>query len=77
MIPLTAGFLIAGPVSGILSDRYGARPFATGGMIGTAVCFVLLELLPIDFSVLGLRRPAVRHRADHGRRSARPTGPAS
>ncbi len=50
MIPLTVGMLIAGPVSGILSDRYGARPFATGGMIGAAVCFALLEALPIDFS---------------------------
>jgi MFS family permease len=50
MLPLTAGFLIAGPLSGILSDRYGARPFATGGMICTAVTFVLLELLPVDFS---------------------------
>src|ERR1035437_5221529 len=50
MLPLTAGFLIAGPISGILSDRYGARPFATGGMIGAAICFGLLELLPIDFS---------------------------
>ena len=49
MLPLTAGFLVAGPISGILSDRFGARPFATGGMIGTAVGFVLLELLPIDF----------------------------
>ncbi len=49
MIPLTVGMLIAGPVSGILSDRYGARPFATGGMIGTAICFALLEALPIDF----------------------------
>jgi MFS family permease len=29
MLPLTVGFLIAGPASGILSDRYGARPFAT------------------------------------------------
>ncbi len=37
MIPLTAGFLIAGPLSGILSDRYGSRPFATGGMLGSAV----------------------------------------
>ena len=35
MLPLTAGFLIAGPISGILSDRYGARPFATGGMLGS------------------------------------------
>jgi MFS family permease len=50
ILPLTAGFLAAGPVSGILSDRYGARPFATGGMIGAAVCFGLLELLPIDFT---------------------------
>jgi MFS family permease len=49
MLPLTMGFLIAGPVSGILSDRYGARPFATGGMLGTAVCLTLLEFLPVDF----------------------------
>jgi len=49
MLPLTLGFLIAGPVSGILSDRYGARPFATGGMLGSAVSFALLELLPVDF----------------------------
>jgi MFS family permease len=50
MIPLTCGMFIAGPVSGALSDRYGARPFATGGMIGTAICFLLLEALPINFS---------------------------
>jgi MFS family permease len=49
MLPLTAGFLVSGPLSGILSDRFGARPFATGGMIGTAVAFVLLELLPVNF----------------------------
>jgi MFS family permease len=50
ILPLTFGILVAGPVSGILSDRYGSRPFATGGMIGSAVSFVLLSLLPIDFS---------------------------
>jgi MFS family permease len=49
MLPLTAGFLIAGPLSGILSDRVGARPFATGGMLVSALSFGLLELLPIDF----------------------------
>jgi MFS family permease len=49
MLPLTLGFLVAGPISGILSDRYGARPFATGGMLGAAVCFALLEFLPVDF----------------------------
>jgi MFS family permease len=50
MLPLTAGFLIAGPLSGILSDRYGARPFATGGLLVAACCFTGLMLLPIDFS---------------------------
>jgi MFS family permease len=50
MLPLTVGFLLAGPVSGILSDRYGPRLFATGGMIGSAAAFVLLERLPTSFS---------------------------
>jgi MFS family permease len=50
MLPLTAGFLLAGPLSGYLSDRLGARYFATGGMIGAAASFVLLMLLPIDFN---------------------------
>jgi MFS family permease len=49
MLPLTAGMLIAGPASGVLSDRYGARPFATGGMLGAAFSFGLMLLLPIDF----------------------------
>jgi MFS family permease len=49
MLPLTVGFLTAGPLSGALSDRYGARPFATSGMLGAALSFGLLELLPIDF----------------------------
>jgi MFS family permease len=50
MLPLTAGFLIAGPVSGYLSDRYGSRAFATGGLVITAMSFVGLILLPVDFS---------------------------
>ncbi len=50
MLPLTVGFLVAGPVSGYLSDHYGARPFATGGMLLAALSFGLLELLPPDFS---------------------------
>ncbi|MGH3257379.1 MAG: MFS transporter [Streptosporangiaceae bacterium] len=50
MLPLTAGFLLAGPLSGVLSDRFGARPFATGGMIAAAGSFLLLELLPINFA---------------------------
>ncbi|HKN95758.1 MAG TPA: MFS transporter [Pseudonocardiaceae bacterium] len=49
MLPLTAGFLLAGPISGFLSDRFGARPFATTGMVVAASTFILIELLPIDF----------------------------
>ena len=52
MLPLTAGFLVAGPVSGYLSDRFGARPFATGGMLMAAASFGLMELLPINFSYI-------------------------
>ena len=50
MLPLTLGLLVAGPISGILSDRFGARWFATGGMLGAALSFLLLDLLPTDFS---------------------------
>jgi MFS family permease len=50
MLPLTVGFLVAGPVSGWLSDRFGARPFATGGMVVAALSFLLLEILPVNFT---------------------------
>jgi len=50
MLPLIAGFLVAGPASGWLSDRFGARPFATGGMLLAALSFALLIWLPVDFA---------------------------
>jgi MFS family permease len=50
MLPLTIGMLAAGPTSGYLSDRFGARPFATTGMLLTALGFGLLLLLPTNFS---------------------------
>jgi MFS family permease len=50
MLPLTIGMLIAGPASGYLSDRFGARGFATGGMVAAAASFAALTLLPVDFS---------------------------
>jgi MFS family permease len=49
MLPLTAGFLIAGPISGALSDRYGPRPFATAGLLLAALAFTGLMLLPVNF----------------------------
>ncbi|MBA8796100.1 MFS family permease [Friedmanniella endophytica] len=50
LLPLTVGFLIAGPLSGFLSDRFGPRPFTVGGPLLVAVSFVGLLLLPADFS---------------------------
>jgi MFS family permease len=49
LLPLTVGFLVAGPISGWLSDRYGARLFATGGMILVAVSFIGFLVIPVDF----------------------------
>jgi MFS family permease len=49
LLPLTVGFLISGPVSGHLSDRFGTRPFAVGGLLVVAASFVALLLLPVDF----------------------------
>ena len=75
MLPLTLGFLVAGPLSGVLSDRFGPRPFATGGMLGAAVCLFLLELLPVDFPYWLFAPAALRHRHVHGLvRLAQPGG---
>jgi MFS family permease len=49
LLPMTAGFLLAGPLCGWLSDRYGARFFTTGGLVVFSGSFVGLLLLPITF----------------------------
>jgi MFS family permease len=49
MLPLTLGSLVFGPLSGYWSDRFGARPFATGGMLVAAASFLGLILLPVNF----------------------------
>ncbi len=49
MLPLTVGFLVAGPVSGYLSDHFGSRGFASGGMLAAAISFLLLGMLPVNF----------------------------
>jgi len=49
MLPLSIGIVVSGPLSGYLSDRYGPRYFATGGMLAAALAFGLLLMLPIDF----------------------------
>ena len=50
LLPLTAGFLVAGPLSGYLSDRYGARTFASLGMVIYGASFIGLMVLPVDFA---------------------------
>ena len=50
MLPLSVGFLVVGPFAGRLADHFGARPFATGGMILSAIGFLLLIALPVNFT---------------------------
>jgi MFS family permease len=52
MVPLTVGFLISGPFAGIVADRLGARAIATTGLLGAAACYLLLEVIPMNFSYL-------------------------
>jgi len=52
MLPLTIGFVIVGPISGIASDRYGSRWISTLGMLLVASAFILLSLLPYSFDYL-------------------------
>ena len=49
ILPMTAGFLVAGPTSGILSDRFGSRGIASAGMAVFASSFIGLMLLPVVF----------------------------
>jgi MFS family permease len=50
LLPLTVAFLASGPVSGYFSDRFGARTFATGGLLVVAASFLGLLMLPTNFS---------------------------
>jgi MFS family permease len=49
LLPMTVGMLVAGPVSGLISDRIGARGLATGGMLVFSGSFIGLMLLPVQF----------------------------
>jgi len=50
LIPLTIAFLLSAPLSGILSDHFGAKAFTVGGALLSAVTFLLLAFLPVDFN---------------------------
>jgi MFS family permease len=50
LLALTGGFVFSGPVSGWLSDKHGARAFASGGLLVSAAAFGGLLLIPTNFS---------------------------
>jgi EmrB/QacA subfamily drug resistance transporter len=52
MIPMSIGVFIAGPISGWLSDKYGARILATVGMLITGLTFIALACLQVNFAYL-------------------------
>jgi MFS family permease len=52
LLPLLGGFVVMGPVSGWLSDRFGARVFSTVGMLVQVVGFLLLTVLPANFDYI-------------------------
>ncbi len=86
LLPMTAGFLVAGPISGILSDKFGSRGIATGGMAVFASSFIGLMLIPVNFPYWAFAAliAAERHRQrdvrvaelvlDHGQRPGRRPG---
>ena len=52
LLPLLVGFVLMGPMSGWLSDRFGARFFSTTGMLLQAIGFILLTVLPANFDYI-------------------------
>ncbi len=50
LVPLTVGFLVSAPLSGIGSDKFGAKAFTVGGALLTAATFLLLIFVPVNFS---------------------------
>src|SRR6202161_3398918 len=49
LVPLTIGFLVSAPLSGILSDKFGPRAFTVGGAMLTGASLLLLIFVPVDF----------------------------
>ncbi|HEY7276122.1 MAG TPA: MFS transporter [Trebonia sp.] len=49
LLPLTLGFLLSAPLSGVLSDKFGAKAFTVGGALLTAAMFLVLIFVPVNF----------------------------
>jgi MFS family permease len=50
LVPLTVGFLVSAPLSGVLSDKFGAKAFTVGGALLTGATFLMLIFVPVEFS---------------------------
>ena len=50
LVPLTTGFLVSAPLSGILSDKFGPKAFTVGGALLTGTTFLTLIFVPVDFA---------------------------
>ena len=85
LLPITVGFLVAAPIAGSLSDRFGARPLTVGGMLLMAATFIALLLIPVELQLLAVRRAGVPqrrrrrhlHRAQHRGHHVRACRPSS
>src|ERR1700761_6225924 len=49
LLPLTLGFLLSAPLSGVLSDKFGAKAFTVGGSLMAAATFLVLIFVPVNF----------------------------
>jgi len=49
LVPLTIGFLLSAPLSGVLSDKFGPKAFTVGGAVLTALTFLVLIFVPVNF----------------------------
>ncbi len=56
LIPFSVAFVSIGPLSGYLSDRFGARGFSTGGLIVSSAALVWFATLPanVPYNILVL-----------------------
>ena len=77
LLPLTIGFLVAGPIAGRLSDRYGARLFATGGLVLVAATFIGFLVIPVNFEYWQFAAAAARSTGSRRGSSQRRTRPRS
>ena len=74
LVPLTVGFLLAAPLSGILSDKFGAKPFTIGGALLTGSDLPAADIRPGGLPLLAVRGSSSPSTASAPACSSRRTG---